>query len=129
EAAERRFELLDRLDVEMVRRLVEDEAVDAPGDEEGERCARPLPRRKSSGAPEDLTRPEAELRKQCPCFAVRQAGAACERAEKRYLRGEGRPALVELAQDDSRPHVAAALGERDAAEERVEQRRLAASVR
>ena len=44
-AAERALELLDRLDVEVVRRLVEDEAVDAAGGQQCETGAGALARR------------------------------------------------------------------------------------
>ena len=46
---ERDFELLDRLDVEVVRRLVEHQHVHAARLEQRERCARPLAGRERRG--------------------------------------------------------------------------------
>ena len=43
-AVECELELLDRLEVEVVRRLVEHEAVDSPGHQRGEDRPAPLPR-------------------------------------------------------------------------------------
>ena len=63
-AGEAALELLDRLDVEVVRRLVEDEAVDAAGGQEREAGAGALARRQRLGRAEDVVGAEAELREQ-----------------------------------------------------------------
>src|SRR5581483_11319013 len=97
--AEGALELLDRLDVEMVRRLVEHERVHAARREKRERGARPLAGRERPDGSEDV------------------AGA------------EREPPLVEVADDDRRPQPPGAGGESEAAEDRVEQGRLAAPVR
>jgi hypothetical protein len=64
ETVERELELLDRGDIEMVRGLVEDEAVDAPGGEQGNQRPCPLAGRERRRVAEDVVGAEAELREQ-----------------------------------------------------------------
>jgi tRNA G18 (ribose-2'-O)-methylase SpoU len=64
EARQRLLELLDGGDVEVVRGLVEDEAVDAPRTEECERRASAFARRQRARGASDVLRAEAELREQ-----------------------------------------------------------------
>ena len=71
-AGEGELELLDRLEVEVVRRLVEDEAVDPPRREEREDGPRPLARRERAGRPQDVPGAELELREQRPRALRRQ---------------------------------------------------------
>src|SRR6185436_5829102 len=120
------LELLDRLDVEVVRRLVEDEGVDAAGGEEREAGARALARRERHGRAQDVLGAKAELREQ---RAGRPLLEVAEDLEQRLRPGERGAILLELTEDDAWPEPSAARGERPPAEERVEQRRLAASVR
>src|SRR2546430_9253981 len=61
EGLERGLELLDRRQVEVVRRLVEDEAVHAASRRERERRARPLARREAASRPQDVVGAETEL--------------------------------------------------------------------
>ena len=51
---------------------------------------------------------------------------AAERVQQRLRAGEAAPRLVELAEHDARPDVARSRGQRHLAEQRVEDRRLAA---
>ena len=60
--AECALELLDRRQVEVVRRLVEDEAAGSARGLDGELRTRPLTRREASGRPQDVARVEVELR-------------------------------------------------------------------
>src|SRR5207302_1481642 len=93
EAVERRLELLDRLEVEMVRRLVEDEAVDAARAEEGERRAASLAGGERGAGPVDVVGAEAELRQQRARVARRDARLGRERREQRRGPREGSVAL------------------------------------
>ena len=126
---ERRLELLDRLEVEVVRRLVEDEAVHAAGREQRERGPRALARRERRRGPDDVVGAERELREQRARVDRRQPGSGDEAVEQRARAVEGRAGLVELAEDDRRPDPARAARERQPAEQRVDQRRLAGAVR
>ena len=63
-AAERLLELLDRLEVEVVGRLVEDEQVHPARLELGQVRSRPLARRERRARPADVLRAEPELRQQ-----------------------------------------------------------------
>ena len=112
EGAERALELLDGRQVEVVRRLVEDEAARAARRLNRELGARPLARRQASGAPNDVLCVEVELRQQRPRLALGQAGRATERVEERLVRGEEVAVLPDLAEDDRWPDAAPALGER-----------------
>ena len=60
---------------------------------------------------------------------MRTSGGAAERVQERFGAGEAAARLVELAEHDSRPDVARSCGQRHLAEQRVEDRRLATSVR
>jgi hypothetical protein len=112
ESAERALQLLDGRQVEVVRRLVEDEATRAASRLNRELGARPLARRQASGAPDDVLCIEVELRQQRPRLPLRQAGRATERVEERFVRGEEVAVLPDLAEDSRRPDAAPALGER-----------------
>ena len=90
-AGERALELLDRLDVEVVRRLVEDEAVDAARGEQREHGARALARRQRRRRAQDVVCAEAELREQRARLLgeqplsrkMRRAAAACPESAAR----------------------------------------------
>jgi hypothetical protein len=62
--AEGRLELLDGLEIEMVRRLVEDEKVDSTCLQLREMRSRPLPRRKRRARAADVIGAEPELGEQ-----------------------------------------------------------------
>ncbi len=69
---ERAFELFDRLEVEVVGRLVEEQAVDAAGGEEGERGAGALARGEGGGGARDVVGSECELGEELPCRSWRE---------------------------------------------------------
>ena len=125
---ERRLELLDRLQVEVVRRLVEHEAVDAAGLQLGEVRARPLARRERRAGPLDVVGAEVELGEQgagVDRIEGRARGrrrAAARRRRRRAGAGRASPSTV------ASPDHAAAAGERELAEQERQQRRLAAAV-
>ena len=102
-ALERRFELLDRGQVEMVRRLVEHEAVDALGAEQRERRPCALAGRERVGGPGDVFGAQTELREQRPRRARHQRARGLEAGEERRISGERGAGLVELADDHARP--------------------------
>src|SRR5256885_6053787 len=72
-AGERGLELLDRWEVEMVRRLVEDEAVDAARGEQRQLGSRALPGREGSCRTEHVVGAEAELGEQRARLLLRAA--------------------------------------------------------
>src|SRR5262249_14755855 len=125
-AAETALQLLDRLDVEVVRRLVEHEAVDALGGQEREAGAGALARRKRNGRAQHVVRAETELCKQRPRSPLLEVA---EDLQQRRRPGERGAILFELPKDDARADPPRTTGEREPSEERIEQRRLAASVR
>jgi hypothetical protein len=112
ESAERALQLLHGRQIEVVRRLVENEATRAASRLNGELGARPLARRKASGAPNDVLCVEVELRQQRPRLPLGQAGRAKERVEERFIRGEEVAVLPDLAEDNRWSDAAPALGER-----------------
>ena len=73
EAVQRRLELLDRLEVEVVGRLVEHQAVDALGHELGEQGAGALARREVGARPVDVVGAEPELGQQRAGLAAVEA--------------------------------------------------------
>ena len=84
-AVERGLELFDRLEVEVVRRLVEEEEVDLPRLQLGEVRARPLAGRERRPRPPDVIGAETELREQRACVDRREPGDADERLEQRLV--------------------------------------------
>jgi len=64
ETVERTLELLDRRDVEMVRRLVEHETVHPAGGQEGDQRTRALAGRERGCVAQDVVGAEPELREQ-----------------------------------------------------------------
>ena len=104
-ALERELELLDRLQVEMVRRLIEHERVRALRREQGEHRARPLARGERRRRPLDLAGSERELGEQRSGVARRQPRRPCEELEERALGVEPGPVLLQLAEADTRPGV------------------------
>jgi hypothetical protein len=66
------LEFLDRGDVEVIRRLVEDETVDTPRGEQREHGPRSLARRQRARFAADVVGAEAELRQQSPRVLRRQ---------------------------------------------------------
>src|SRR5262249_29547672 len=120
-AGEGALELLDRLDVEVVRGLVEDEAVDTAGGEEREPGAGPRAGRECRRRAHDVARAEAELGQQ---RASRPLLEVAEDLEQRLRAGQRSAILLELTEHDSRPEPADAGGEREPAQQRIEQGRL-----
>src|SRR5262249_28523110 len=102
-ARERRLQLLDRLEVEVVRWLVEDEAVDAARREQREPGTRALARRKRWRGPADVVGAECELGEQRACVG-RFEPRECDEVVEQHA-GEEIACLVELAEDGGRPGV------------------------
>ena len=115
--AECPLQLLDRRQVEVVRRLVEDEAAGSARSLNRELRTRPLARREASGRPEDVARVEVELRQQRPRLAFEQPGRRAERVEQRLVGGEESPRLADLAEDDGRPDAPVPGDERQPSEQ------------
>jgi hypothetical protein len=109
EGAERALELLHGGEVEVVRRLVEDEAARTARRLHRELGARPLARRQASAPPNNVLSVQIELRKQRPRFSLGQAGGTTERVEERLVPSEEVAVLPDLPEDDGRPDAAAAL--------------------
>src|SRR5207253_9783315 len=93
------LQLLDRLDVEVVGRLVEDETVDAPRGEERESGASALPGRERRSGTEHVLRPETELREQRARGLL--AELVAEHVEHRPRAGQRGAVLFEPAEDDA----------------------------
>src|SRR5579884_1564644 len=123
---ERALELLDRLEVEVVGRLVEGEAVHPARREQRERRARPLAGREPRRGPHHVVGAERELREERARRARRQPGALDEVVEEHAR--EQVPRLVQLAEDRAGGDVSRAGGERQLAAQRAEQRRLPGAV-
>ncbi len=128
---EGRLELLDRGQVEVVGRLVEHEAVDAAGAEQRERRARALARRQrtarprstcSAPSPNFASSERASFGEQ-PARRARTRRAAARRRRTRPRAWSSSPTTTPGPSHCVRRRRAAA------AEQRVEQRRLAAAVR
>ena len=90
----------------MVRRLVEDQAVDAARLEQREHRAASLPRRERARRPQRVLAADAELRQERPRVGRCQARRSREAVEQRLVRSKQLAALVELAEDDARADVA-----------------------
>ena len=126
---QRRLELLDRLQVEVVRRLVEDEAVDAawPSARRGARASA-RPARASRTAAATCSAPRlnfaSSVRASSGGRPARAVNASSSVSSPSYAarRWSSVPTTV------ARPSVARARGERQLAEQEREQRRLAAAV-
>src|SRR3954451_12397649 len=101
EVGERELELLDRLEVEVVGRLVEDEAVDAPRRDERELGARPLAGRERGARAADVVRAEAELREQRPRVLFGKSRGRSELDDEPFRAREARSLLVDRADDDA----------------------------
>ena len=130
ERRERLFELLDRGQVEMVRRFVEHEAVHAGDREQREDSARAFAGRERARRSQHVLRAEPELRERRT--ARRHASAPVARwnaSEQVPVAGEAVAGLVEPADDDGRAEPLRSRIERQLAEEGVQQGRLAAAVR
>ena len=129
EGAEGLLDLLEGRQVEVVGRLVEHQAVDAPALQEGEAGPGALARRQRAGGAQDVLGAEAELGQQRPGLGHGvDAGRLLEGVEQGAVAVEQGPALVDLADDDARPEALATGGQLDAAEQGVEQGRLARAV-
>ena len=126
--AKRQFELFDGLQVEMVRRLVEDEQVDAARLQLGEVGARPLARRERRAGPTDVIGAQAELREQRPRVFGTQSGAATESLEQGLRTVVRASALLERPDHGPPADEARARHERHVAEQHPEKRRFAAAV-
>src|SRR6266542_6062997 len=100
EVGERLLELLDRLEVQVIRRLVEDEAVDAAGRDERELGARTLAGRERGAGPNDVVGAEAELGQEGAGGLLRQPRRRAEFREERRGAGEAPPLLVDDSELD-----------------------------
>ena len=98
--AERTLELLDRRQVEVVRRLVEHEAAGSARGLNRELRARSLAGREASGGPEDMARVEVELREQRPGLPLEHPGRCAEGVEQRLVGRKEGSCLADLAEDD-----------------------------
>ena len=125
---ERRLELLDRLEVEVVRRLVEHEAVDAPAP----RAARAPARVRSPGesaARAGRCRRRRARTSRAAC-APRPAAGRTPRRSRRAATPEKRSrAWSARRRRPTAPSRRVPRGERQVADERPDQRRLAGAVR
>src|SRR5919198_2738451 len=108
----------------MVRRLVEEQAVDATRRQVPELRARALAGRERARRTQDVVGAEPELRQQRPRRLLR----AAEGVDERVIDGEARPCLVQLAEDDAASDLPPARGKRKRPGERAEERGLAAAV-
>src|SRR5262249_35367618 len=126
---ERRRQLLYRFEVEVVRRLVENEQVDAERLELGELRARPLSRGERRRRPVQMIGAEPELREERPRLFGGEAGARNELLEQTPTRDVGAAFLGE--DPDTRPAADYSPPGRQqhVAEQSQEQRGLAAAVR
>ncbi len=82
ERLERGLELLDRLEIEVVGRLVEHQAVDAAGGEQCKAGTRALTRRESRRRAVDVVLAERELREQRPRLGGKQSRGLDEVVEQ-----------------------------------------------
>src|SRR6266478_280778 len=112
----------------MVRGLVEGETVHSSSREQSNQRARPLAWRQRRGVTQDLICAETELREQRSSRLFARSACLGERRQQRPVR-ELDTLLSQLAEHDTRPAPECAFGEGQSFENRVEQRRLAASVR
>ena len=101
--AESPLELLDRRQVEVVRRLVEDEAANATSRLHGELGARPLARREAARRPEHVGRVQIELREERARLFLGGPGRLAERPDERRAGREQAAGLADLAEDHRRP--------------------------
>src|SRR5437763_2585549 len=122
------LELLDRRNVEMVRRLVEHQAVDPARGEERHQRTGALAGGERSDVAQHMVGAESELGEQRARGFGNLRRRGREGVEQHAARELG-ALLRHLAEDDARAEPAAALAERDTADQGVEQRRLAAAVR
>ena len=127
-AVERLLQLLDGRQVEVVGGLVEHQAVHALSHQHREERTAPLARGQPLARPEDVVGPERELGEQRPGLVDRVARARQEDVEHGARAREQAAALVHLADDDARPDVTTPLGQREATQQGLEQRGLAAAV-
>ena len=97
-AFERRLELFDRLEVKMIRRLVEHEPVRALSREQSKPGSRPLPRREGGRRAQDVIGTQRELGQQGSSFAAGQSTPLAEDLEQRLATCELGPPLLELAE-------------------------------
>ena len=105
ERLERRLELLDRLEVEVVRRLVEHEAVDAAGGEQREPGARALAGRERGAGRPTSSSPSANFASSVRASAGSSPEASTKSSSSTPVKMVAR--LVELAEDDRRAERAA----------------------
>ena len=95
---------------------------------------RPAPSLSAAGGeggcgPDDVVGPQSELGEQRARVDRRQPGGGDKAVEQGSRGVEGRPGLVELAEANRRPDPQRAAGERQPAEQRLDQRGLARAVR
>src|SRR3954451_5884930 len=126
---ERADELVERLDVEVVGRLVEDEDVHPPQDEERQLRPRALPGRERRARAERVVATQAELRDRRARVGLGRARLPAEDVEERSRAGEEDAILVERAEDAGAARRARPGRQREVAGQRAEERRLPRPVR
>src|SRR4051794_5999196 len=127
---ERGLEHLERGDVEVVRRLVEEEACRAPVAEHRQLRPSALAGRQGGGGPVGGVGAEAERGERRAGGALVEAGPGTDGGSERTLVGRERVALLaELRDHRARRDAAVPRGRLQRPGERGEQRRLAAAVR
>ena len=128
EVLERQLEHLHRFDVEVVRRLVEQQAVRPLQHEEQQLQARPLAARQAVERPPHLLVAEQELHQPRHCFTLRDGRRATDELERCRLRVVGAAVLRESAEADRRPGLPLALIQLELAGQDSEEHRLAGAV-
>lgn len=114
---ERRLELLDGRQIEVVGRLVQDQQVHPARLQQGQRGPGALAGRQRRRAPQDVPGAQSELRQQGPRVGRQQAGRDAERGEQRLLAEEQATGLVDLADDHAGTQPGAALIQRQPTEQ------------
>ena len=127
---ERRLELLDGRQVQVIGRLVEHQQVDAAGLQQGQRGAGPLTGGEGARRPQHVRGPEAELRQQRPDVSRRHARDGGREGVQQWLAAQEQAAcLVHLADDHAGAQRRVPRIERYPPEQRLQQGRLAGTVR
>src|SRR5262249_38942217 len=116
-AGERRLELLDRLEIEIVRRLVEDEEIDAARLQPGEGWAGPLTGRERAARPFDMLCAESELGGQRPGILATEGAPADEALQELVFPRDRISTLPDRPDRRSPPARPLARRERDVAQQ------------
>ncbi len=127
-AAQRRLQLLDGRQVEVVGGFVEHEEIDARGGERRQLGPGALTRREGRRRPQDGVRAEPELGQLRPGPVTGEPGGGHERVREDRRVLQDAPVLSQFADDDARAHVPGPLRQRDPPEQGLHERRLARPV-